>query len=519
MLGSAMVAAMFTLGADAAAAASFDHDGDVLVRVRAWPDEVHELGLDVWTHRTARPVVLARVTPEQQPMLDASGWSYVVVEPDLGARLAAERDRLTVATPVLGGGLDPSWYDDYRPLDGVFDRLDALIAARPDRVSAVELGLSLEGRTIRGIRVTNPGGPDDRPVVVVVGALHAREWITVASTVFVAERFATSADGSADDALLDEVALVVVPVANPDGYVYSWDFERLWRKNRRDGIGVDLNRNWGVQWGGEGASAVPEEGNYHGEGPFSEPETVALRDFIDAQPEVLTMLDVHAFGQLVLYPWGYETVDSEDDARFDELANDLSDAMWAPHEQWYTPLQSADFYPAAGNSADWAYGVHGIHALALELRPTFMEGWGFMLPPQFIVPTAEELLAAVRQSIDSTLELGPGAPGDSDGGQASDDGGDTTEGGSGGSGGFDGSTGQSGTGGLETGAVDTGPNAASSGEGPPLPGGTGAGSETGTSGEPEAGADGDAGCGCRSTGEGPTAWWLLVPALLWRRRR
>lgn len=48
--------------------------------------------------------------------------------------------------------------------------------------------------------------------------------------------------------ILDRVDLVFIPVANPDGYVYSHHTDRFWNKNRRPVSascnGVDLNRNF-----------------------------------------------------------------------------------------------------------------------------------------------------------------------------------------------------------------------------------------------------------------------------------
>ena len=49
----------------------------------------------------------------------------------------------------------------------------------------------------------------------------------------------------------------------PDGYLYTWSTDRLWRKNRRRNVGstcrgVDSNRNWGYQWGSDnGSSGAP----------------------------------------------------------------------------------------------------------------------------------------------------------------------------------------------------------------------------------------------------------------------
>lgn len=423
-------------------AAPLAHHGDALVRVEASPAEVEALGLDVWTHGTAEPSAVARVTLQQRALLDVSGLDYVVLDPDLGPRVDVERARLLAAPPVQGG-LDPGFYDDYRSFAAVLARLATIVASQPDRVSEVEVGLSLEGRLIRGIRITNPGA-DDRPVVVVQSCQHAREWVSVMSTLFAAEQFATAAEGTELDVLLDQVELVVVPVANPDGYVYSWEVDRFWRKNRRDGVGVDNNRNWSVAWGGEGASADPAAENYRGAGPFSEPEPVAMRDFIEADLRVVALLDVHAYGQFVLYPWGYDVVDSDDHELFSGLAADVADVMAAQHGQAYVPLQSAELYPASGNTVDWAYGTHGIYAIALELRPGPESELGFLLPPSEIVPTGEEVQHAIAELIETAVELGPGEPGGGDTGTTGDETTGAPDGSTsvGSGGGFDTSTGE-----------------------------------------------------------------------------
>ena len=88
--------------------------------------------------------------------------------------------------------------------------------------------------------------------------------------------------------LVDSTELWFLPVANPDGYDWTFqDGQRLWRKNLRDnnangvvdaGDGVDLNRNWPTKWGydNEGSSPDPASDTYRGPSPASEPETKAL---------------------------------------------------------------------------------------------------------------------------------------------------------------------------------------------------------------------------------------------------
>jgi murein tripeptide amidase MpaA len=66
--------------------------------------------------------------------------------------------------------------------------------------------------------------------------------------------------------LLEHFQIVIVPVANPDGYEYSMTKDRLWRKTRSkngtgdNGIcmGADANRNWGYRWAGKGRGHILE---------------------------------------------------------------------------------------------------------------------------------------------------------------------------------------------------------------------------------------------------------------------
>jgi hypothetical protein len=67
--------------------------------------------------------------------------------------------------------------------------------------------------------------------------------------------------------LLRTTELWFVISANPDGYQYTFDHERLWRKNLRDnngdgqitvGDGVDPNRNFDSKWGFDNEGSSPE---------------------------------------------------------------------------------------------------------------------------------------------------------------------------------------------------------------------------------------------------------------------
>jgi len=110
------------------------------------------------------------------------------------------------------------------------------------------------------------------------GGIHAREWISPAAVTYIIDFLVENSENLETD-------YYILPVVNPDGYEYTFNSDRLWRKNRRKGstcAGIDLNRNFGYRWGGKGTSKNMCHDTYAGKKPFSEPETDAIRNFFEA---------------------------------------------------------------------------------------------------------------------------------------------------------------------------------------------------------------------------------------------
>ncbi len=375
------------------------------VAVRVHPRSAEEraavraAALDVWTEHDDPGAPLDVV-------VDAAGLRglaeaaipLAVLDADLDATAAAERARLEEASIARPPAPD-QWFREYRDLAAIHAHLDELAALRPDLAAVETIGASLEGRPLQALRIRG-AGPRRHGVLVDAG-LHAREWIAVMVGTCVADRLVRRYD---DDprvrALVDAAEIVVVPVANPDGYVHSWQRDRYWRKNRRGGHGVDLNRNFGVAWGGAGSSGSPASQVYRGAAPLSEPESQALAELVDSG-RFAAHVDFHSYGQLLLHPWSYTRERSRDHARLSSLAATMAEAIRAAHGERYRPMSGESLYPASGTLMDWAYGTHGIASFVIELRPR--GGTGFVLPPDQIEPTCDEGLAAV-------LALGEGLP-------------------------------------------------------------------------------------------------------------
>ena len=266
------------------------------------------------------------------------------------------------------------------------------------------LGQSIEQRNILAIKISdNVATDEEEPELLFVGGHHAREWISVDVPFLLAKYLLKNyATDNRIKNLVDNGEIWIVPMLNPDGHQYTVTTDRLWRKNRRnngDGsYGVDLNRNYGYQWGGPGSSGDTYSETYRGTEAFSEPETQILRELM-ASHHFKSMISYHSFSQLVLYPWGYTSAAAPDKALMQQMANTIASDILAVHGKRYTAEQSATLYLASGDATDWLYGTTTVPSFTIELRPTSSNP-GFQLPESEIQPTFEENLPAALYLID-----------------------------------------------------------------------------------------------------------------------
>ena len=78
-------------------------------------------------------------------------------------------------------------------------------------------------------------------------------------------------------------------------------------------------------------------------------------------------LSFHSYSELVLWPWSYtDSITSKDHSVFEYYGKQLAKILN------YRPMQSADLYPAAGDSDDYLYAMHGVLAYTVELGRRFV---------------------------------------------------------------------------------------------------------------------------------------------------
>ena len=377
------------------------YDGHFVVRanIQTMEDLERILALepDPWSCRLGLGPMDFRFTPDQREGLDALGIQYTVIVEDVQEAVEAERASMLVR--------DATFFQNYRTNLEVSDHIDDLIALRPDLASRSNIGSSIQGRDIYAVKLSTPGA--DKPAVLFFGCQHAREWVSVMVPVYFIDRMINEYDNDpAIQDILDRVDIYVVPIVNPDGYHHSHVSQRMWRKNRRfisgTTYGVDPNRNWATAWGGQGSSGTPSSEVYRGAGPFSEPETQAVRDLANSLPNLRAMFDIHSYSQLVLCPLGYTTALAPypDWRTFQDLSDDIADAIFDVHSvPYFAGPAGASLYVASGDAPDWFYAEHNALSWTIELRPTSSNP-GFLLPASQIIPTSEEMFPAMLLTAD-----------------------------------------------------------------------------------------------------------------------
>merc|ERR550539_19168 len=296
-------------------------------------------------------------------------------------------------------------WDDYYPHADLNTFIQGLADTNAEWARIIDIGKSYEGRDMKVLAIEKAGA--GAPNIWLEAGIHAREWISPAVATFIVRELVE--DYAEHPDYLDKINWYFLPSANPDGYQYTFDSDRLWRKTRSPQgscFGVDPNRNWDFRWAESGASSNPCSETFAGPEAFSEPEMANIRDFVmGLDPVPVLSHTFHSYSQLWLWPYGYAyNAYPENREEIEQLAIDASDALYQVHGTVFDPINSADLYPAAGASEDWYKGVLGSRfTFTTELRDTGF--YGFVLPKEQIIPSGEEMWAAFEVVIKKLLSL------------------------------------------------------------------------------------------------------------------
>lgn len=321
-----------------------------------------------------------------------------------GYRVEIDVEQTAAAANLISGqpnaqSLGIPSYPCYRTVEETYATLNQIATNHPGLASLVDIGDSWDKITAGGaagydllaLVLSNQSRPGPKPRFLLVAEFHARELTTAETALRFAEELVAGYGVDPDITwLLDCHEIHIVPMVNPDGRKKA-EAGQLWRKNTDtdDGctsvstLGTDLNRNCSFKWGSNnGSSGSPCDPTYRGPASFSEPESLAIRDYVrshfadqrgpadtDAAPTNTTglVVSLHSYAQLVLYPWGWTNTPPPNDTALKTLGGKFS------YFNRYTVQSTIYLYAVSGELNDWVYGELGVPCYTIEMGTTFFE--------------------------------------------------------------------------------------------------------------------------------------------------
>jgi Zinc carboxypeptidase len=367
---------------------------DVATPTRADRGRLQTLGLDVTESGDANSVEVLLHGRADARTLQAAGFRYRVRVADLAARARRDARRDRAARTATTSGL-PSGRTTYRRLPDYDLEMKDLALRYPSLVRPVTLNhRSLLGRDVNGIEISTgaQNTADGKPVFLIMGTHHAREWPSAEHTIeFAYDLLKNYGRDARATQLVQSTRTIVIPVVNPDGFNISreaaaigdfslFDYE-MKRKNCRVSQttpakyakgtcddnkagrlrGTDPNRNYGGLWGGSGASTIWSDDTYRGDGPFSEPEVQNIRELISTR-QVTNLITNHTFSNLVLRPPGVASFGFP----LEEPQYKALGAALAAHNG-YSNIPGFGLYDTTGATEDWSFWSTGGLAFTFEI--------------------------------------------------------------------------------------------------------------------------------------------------------
>jgi hypothetical protein len=373
----AVLAALFSVAAPSPgdpAPAGGPERPEKVVRVRATPRTDHQVEMlerftryrvsEIGAPRRGRPDDYLLPMGEVE-ILRAGGIDHEVLPPESG-----------------------NWNDeDYYSYQEIHDLLEATQAAHPEIARMESLGVSTrDSVTIWGIKISDhPGIQEDEPDVLIDAVIHAREPVNAnIAAALIDTLVAGYALNPAITNLIDETEIWIVPIKNPEGYLYveTGISAPWWRKNKRDnnrnGVfdavlpdfcgesnefpshvdGVDLNRNYARWWELAGS---PDSCSivYHGPAPFSENETGTEKRLVERERPVASIC-FHSYSEYVGYPGA--------DSAGVEICGEMAAAIGREDGAGSYDCVRFDGF---GQSYTWMFWEYGVQAYLIETATEF----------------------------------------------------------------------------------------------------------------------------------------------------
>jgi murein tripeptide amidase MpaA len=223
---------------------------------------------------------------------------------------------------------------DYEEYD---DLLNYLSLNFPEIIHKFSIGSTIENRNITAIQISsNEKYKSQKSAMLFTGMHHAREpasmMMNLYLILYLIESYVKNIIIVKE--MIESTDIYFIPILNIDGYIMNNKIYNIYgnlekcmqRKNANRGSkdticlretnnGVDLNRNYAFKFNydQEGASNHPCEEDYRGKSAFSEPETQAVKNFIESErgKKIKIAFNYHSYGNILIMPFNFDNGDSK----------------------------------------------------------------------------------------------------------------------------------------------------------------------------------------------------------------
>jgi len=272
-------------------------------------------------------VAVAYVSEAEKEWLMTQGISYTIIYDSFAQ--------------MNGWDTQPALLKDFTDYESLTTQLQEIVDNYPDIAQLYDLGQSVQGRTLWGLKITdNPLVEEDEPEVRICGCHHGNELMSVELPLLLAwylvENYET--DPSIQN-LVEERETWIIPMVNPDGRQAN---------TRYNANGVDLNRDYGYMQGVYGDF-------------YTQPETRIIREHALDNNFVLS-LSFHTSGDIVNYVWNYKGQPVADN----DVVVMLSEQYGSHNGYWV--VEGFDWYQTKGDTNDFSYGCRGDIDWTIEVQ-------------------------------------------------------------------------------------------------------------------------------------------------------
>lgn len=273
------------------------------------------------------------LTPQELVTLKASGLEYRITVPDLDARSRNFWDQIPMES-----------YHNYNQLVALSD---SLATNFPEICQKTVLATTPQGRELGILKISdNAEENENEPELMFDGGIHGDEIMGPEIVIRLARDLCLGyGNDSAITSLINNREIWLYYLVNPDGFVNNI---------RYNSNGVDLNRDVGFMWGGEGYSPYP----------FSQPETRILRS-LWLEHNFVLYTNYHGGTEIIALPWSYRMSHPPDWTHIQQLASVYSSYSGYPNLTYGQGC--IVMYQIFGSTKDFNYGSRGQVSWSMEI--------------------------------------------------------------------------------------------------------------------------------------------------------